>query len=157
VAADRQRRRDRTRHRHYDPAQRGGGCCGTPSAAAHAGLHYDGAGRERGDQPVADQEAVSRWPPARWILADYRAAASDPVEQPLVACWVGPIQATGLHRNSAALGGERAPVRGTVDAERGAGDHGKTAFGKFVAELSRDVLPVSGRGPGPYHRHRPLR
>ena len=68
---------------------------------------------------------------------------------------IGSIEPTGLNRDGVARSGERAPVGGTVDTERGARYHGTTAVSEPIAELGGHMLPVPGGRPGPHHRHCP--
>ena len=121
------------------------------------GLHDDGALGHRGDHPVALQEP---WPGrgrARRDLAHHGADLADPVDQPRVCGGVGPVHPTGEHGQGDRPRGQRSPVRGRVDAEGGAGDHGEAALAEAGRHLGRHHLAVRRGAAGADHGHRPRR
>ena len=93
-------------------------------AAAQARLDDDHAGRHRGDQPVADEEAVLGRDGPRRVLADHEAAGGHPGEQGLVRRGVGAVDAARHDGDRRPLDAQRPAVRRAVDPDRGTGDHG---------------------------------
>ena len=71
------RRRHRSGHGHQRPAELGGVPCGVQRTAALTRLHDHGAARQRGDDPVADQEPHPRRVTSRRPFADHEALGGD--------------------------------------------------------------------------------
>ena len=127
---------------------------GVERAAAQRRLHHDGAAAERGDHPVADQEAVPGRQPARRPLADGRASLADGAEQVVVALRVVAVHAAGQHGDREAAGGDRATVRTAVDAEGATGDDRPALLGQGNRHVGADMRAVRGRRAGAHDRHR---
>jgi hypothetical protein len=147
VGSDRHRRCHRTRHSHHGAAQLAAPAGGRRGPTARRRLDHDGAFGQSRDEPVADQEpAAVRRAPGR-PLADQQTGGGDQLEQRPVSRRVGTVEPAGQHRHRDTVGGERGPVRGAVDAQRTAGDHGPAAVGQPEGDLGGNVLAVRRRRP----------
>ena len=103
-------------HAHREPAEPLRRAGGDQRAAAVRGLDHHGAPGERGDDPVAEDEPARRGMVARRQLPDHQALFGDPADQLGVSARVGPVDPAGEHGDGGAARGQRAPVRGAVDA-----------------------------------------
>ena len=154
MTARRGRARDGSRHRADRPPDLRGMPGRVERPRAMPRLDDDRRGRDRGDEPIALQEAVASRRGATRHLGEQQAARGDAAKQRLVPRRVESVETTRQHGDRRATCGQRPAMRSAVDAVGPAGDHDDAAVGESGRELRRDMLAVAGRGPRTDDRHR---
>ena len=128
----------------------GGHVGGDERAAGEVRLDHDGAERHAGDDAVADGEGLLVGLPVERELGDERALSvfGDAVEEVFVLRRENQIYPGSQDGDRAALGLERALMRGGVDAACTAAHDGHADVAKLVGELAGGLGAVGRHHPG---------
>ena len=147
VASGRVLRGHRPRHGGQMTVQRDRVPRGVERPAAHGRLDHHGAPRQRGDEPVADQEPRPGRVSAHRALAHQHALRANGREQLMVRAGVGDVGAAGEHGDGRRLACEGAAVGRPVDAVRAARDDRPLPLAQPGSELRRDMRAIGRGGP----------
>lgn len=134
-------RADRPRDRHDHPPQQL--CCAGRAEGTAARRRFDDqrALSQRGDQPIANEEAIPGRHRTRRVFGEHQAGAGDVVDQSGVAGWVWAVDAAGQHRDRDAADGERSAVGNSVDAQRRTRDHAEPTVGEAGGQCRATHAP----------------
>ena len=141
--------RDRARKRSDGASDRHGVVGSGERPGSKGRFDDDDRSRERRNDPIAGKEAMLvRARPGRSLGADCPAAPQNLKVQVRVGGRIVPVDAAGGNGDGVSVGGERAPVRGDVDAERPSRNDVDARIGKLVRDVGRDFHAVRRGIPG---------
>ncbi len=137
-------------HGQHVPAQVEGELRRDHGAAPRRALHDHGDRAQGGNDAVPGGEPPGSGRRPRRVLAHERAVPGDPLQEPPVRGGVGHVDARAEHGHRRPVGGERAAMRGLVDAACGPAHDAHARGGEAPTEGRGDLAPVRRAPPRPH-------
>lgn len=137
------------RHREQRPAEPFGVGRGRQSTRPERGLHDDNHRRQRGNEPVACEEATREAGDRPERLAEQRPTGGDLPEQLVILRGIGSLEPGREYRQRGTAALERTAMRLAVDPERPTRNDGTAGVRKLARERACEVRTRGVRTPGP--------